>query len=219
MSPRKTIERWTRIIQRCHINAVKNGNNYRLEKEALDAGIFLFGIESLYGGEYWLRNAEDTTVDNDIQVIKRQHNASPLCIEDSYSLQITQFESHHRKIGEVVRSKQKPGYDPGNIELVIVGRNKLGYTFLPKDLFDEVKKENPKYKTVWFFINDANDETLYHLIQLHPNQIQKNYYIQKSINNAKPPDWIRALPKYSKYIEEKGTFDLPLPPCPICGRF
>lgn len=136
ISPQKAILRFSQIMKRCHLEAIKKGNNYRLEKEALDCAVFLNGVENIYGGQYWFRNAEDVSRDIDIQVIHKVPHTSIPYIDQFDLLQITQFESHNKDISDVLKSKQKPGYDPGDIELVIVARDKLGWEFLPEEKED-----------------------------------------------------------------------------------
>lgn len=210
MSPRKAMERFSQIMKRCHPEAIHIGNNYRLEKEALIAAEFLYGIEELFGGKYWLRNAEDIAKDIDIKVVSDTGTAS--------YIQLVEFEAHRDTFIDVVKTKQKPGYEPGQLELVINMRDKRGWTFIPATLAEEVKKIKPTYTAIWLLTDDASGEWKFHLIRLHPKPAQTTFRIPDKFDTSTPPDWRKESPKYGSNTLEKGEFDLPLPPCPKCGK-
>lgn len=216
MSPRIAIQRFCQIMQRCHPETIHTGNNYREEKEALIAAQVTYGIEQKFGGQHYLQNGEHIAKDIDIKIVERIPDTN-YNFKDYASLQITEFGSNSENFIDVFKNKQKKGYKLDELVLVISVRDKEGWIFQAEDLSRGIKQIGSIYKTVWLILEDKNEQWDYYLIELYPDFEQIKFNVQDSFNNAEPPDFVRQLPKYGKYIEAEKEYVLALPSCPVCG--
>lgn len=217
MSPRVAIQRFYKILNRCHPEALKLGNNsYKEEREAVVAATVLLGIENQDGKRAWLQNAEHIYQNCDIKAIVWNCEEKG-DFEEKYMWQITEFESHTGNFIDAVRNKQKPGHALGKLDLIINVRDKGGWMFYPEDLAGQINREGSKYKSVWLVCDDISSEWVYNVVQLTPQLSTMKFDIEERFGNSVGPDFIRIGPKYGKYTPVVGEYLLPLPPCPICG--
>lgn len=208
--------RFHEIAKRCKCIAFEKGNNYREEKEALIAAVFLFGLEKEFCGRHFLQNGEYIAHDIDIAAIEHV-DQSEIQFRRSHNLQITEFESHNENLNDVLKSKQKAGYDGSSIDLIVNVRDKEGRVFEPEEIFRQCSILGLTYKSVWLEIEDIRERFSYHLIRIHPELLRIEVNIEEAFAAASAPDYVRILPKYGRYEFAEKEFYLRLQDCPVCG--
>ena len=217
MSPRKAIQRVSQILNRCECPAEKiQCGVYKEEREALVAATVLLAIEEQMGERFWLQCAEYIQRDVDIEIVGRsnQPNAD---FESRARWQITEFESHKESFIDVVLNKLKPGYVPGQLDLIVNVRDKSGWTFVPDELAKELSIFDSKYRSVCLVCDDVEDPWFYNVVQLTPAVYVKRFNINTALDGAVGPDFIRKLPRFGKYESAETEYLLKLPQCPRCG--
>jgi hypothetical protein len=182
ISPLLAIQRFSHVMERCSCDALKKGNRFKEEWEAYIGALVSYGIEKELGCQLYLRNAEHIARDIDIQIIRKPEDGQ---IGSPIALQITEVVARSGKsVIEVFKNKQREGYEPGDMTLVISVRDLEGCVFDPMELSREINEIGSKYPSIWLLLNENENDDNFHLIQLYPDVVDHQFNVLDSFNVA-----------------------------------
>ncbi|MEO6508332.1 MAG: hypothetical protein ABIO02_00100 [Patescibacteria group bacterium] len=183
-SPSHIIHKFQELIDYHGSDKILRGGEYKLEREAWIAAVFLLGLKNITEKDYWLRVFnEDSTPD----VIA----FSPVKMRDGimaamHNIEIFEYESHSPSdLTAAVNKKLKKKY-PDHYLLLGYGHHRSGEALDPEIVFQAVKELKPNLESIWFMSSiETNDTENYVLLQLHPYKNQKSFDYLKLCRESK----------------------------------
>lgn len=215
MSPRNAIARFNALISKYGAGAIEKAGSFKEEKELLVTGKLMLGIQKITGNKYYLRPAEDIAQDTDVQVITWGDESDNSKFE-KYDIQVTDYESHNHNLVDVIEKKIKKQGSHGQEtrELVVNIWDHPSENIHYVQIAKKVAALNPTFKSIWLLMNDAEDTSIYHAIQVWrgPEMYKIIYKLKDEADKQGPPDFVNIRRGTTNdWLSPMKTFHLPLP--------
>lgn len=200
MSPNVAINRLKIIIEKYGIGVAIKRNEFRHEREAWIAAVFLLGLRKFDKNEYWLEvETEQSTPDIYGYYIEKIEDKNHRWVCD---IEITEREEHGGSIAELIENKSKKSY-PRDFYLLIYAR-KSGELLDYDKIYEAVKRIKIPFSKIFILccISDDND---YALVEVFPKKYKLEFNLDVAIEGNKDQ---LAFATFLK--RGKGTKPVPL---------
>lgn len=208
MSPNAAISRLSSLLAKYGPKTVIGKSEFKHEREAWIAAVFLLGLRQFDKNEYWLEiETEESTPDVYGYYLDNVdgNNHRLVC-----NLEITEWEEHSKNIIEVIKNKSRKNY-PSDFYLLVYAR-KPGESIDYDQLYEEINKSKIPFAQIWTIacFSDDND---YHLTQIHPKKLQFEFNLDAAIGDNKSQTCFATFLMRGKGTKARplGEIFVPLP--------
>jgi hypothetical protein len=209
MSPQKAIQRFRDVLNKFGIDQVQRKSKFKQDRELWIAATLLLGCAKANDQQYWMRPSEDVSGDIDVRAVTCTKSRTIMF----HDIQITEFEGHSSELLGIIEKKIRRLAGQKSLDLLINIRDKAGTIFDCHKIARAVRKLNPTFLNIWFVVDDAADQWLYHIRKVWPNIEAYNYNVETSFSTVPSSSWIKVTTRRGcSKIEYLGDqYNLPLP--------
>jgi hypothetical protein len=208
MSPTFMVDRMTLILNRYGIDTVLSHNNFKQEREAWVAAVFLLGLGSIEGSEYWLEiNTENGTPDIYAYYLEQVNGNNH---RTDLPLEIVDFEDHNETISALIAQKSKKAYPP-YYDLIVYAR-KGGAEIDYDQIFEDAHGIKIPFREIWI-LSTVTYENDYHLTMVYPYKFQIPFNLNGEYDKHRSQSQLATFLKRGTGTEPHflGIKEVPLP--------